>query len=56
VILFCWSGHGLMDLTGYEKYFSGELDNFALPEEELQASVATLKGQPKAPARKTGKW
>ena len=51
VILFCWSGHGLMDLTGYAKYFAGELRDHALPEEELQKSVATLAGLPKPAAR-----
>jgi tryptophan synthase beta chain len=49
-IVFCWSGHGLMDLTGYAKYFEGELSDFALPQEELDASVATLKDLPKVPA------
>ncbi len=36
VILFNLSGHGLMDLSGYEKYFAGELHDYALPEEELE--------------------
>ncbi len=47
VILFNWSGHGLMDLSGYEAYFSGELVDYALPEEALQQSLAGLEGLPK---------
>ncbi|MFA6132906.1 MAG: TrpB-like pyridoxal phosphate-dependent enzyme [Phycisphaerae bacterium] len=56
VILFNWSGHGLMDLTGYDNYFQGKLTDHALPEEELQKSLAAIKHQPKAPVRKSGKW
>ena len=47
VILFCYSGHWLMDLSGYDKYLSGKLTNFALPEEELRKTVATLKNHPR---------
>ncbi len=47
VILFNLSGHGLMDLTGYQKYFDGELHDYALPEEELQKSIKVLEGLPK---------
>ncbi|HCE46427.1 MAG TPA: TrpB-like pyridoxal phosphate-dependent enzyme [Lentisphaeria bacterium] len=46
-ILFCWSGHGLMDLAGYEKYFSGKLTNYHMPTEEIKKSLAALKGYPK---------
>ncbi|MBN1594861.1 TrpB-like pyridoxal phosphate-dependent enzyme [candidate division FCPU426 bacterium] len=56
VILFNWSGHGLMDLLGYEKYFSGQLTNYVLPEGELQENLRVLQNLPKAPANKTGKW
>jgi len=47
VILFCWSGHGLMDLTGYEKYFAGELTNYPLPDEDLAEGLAPLAEYPK---------
>ena len=47
VILVCWSGHGLMDLTGYEKYFSGSLTDFPLPDEDLVAGLAPLADYPK---------
>jgi tryptophan synthase beta chain len=49
VILFNWSGHGLMDLTGYDAYFQGKLTNYPLPEEEIQKSIAVMDGYPKPP-------
>jgi tryptophan synthase beta chain len=56
VILFNWSGHGLMDLKGYESFMEGKLTDYPLPEKDLQASLKSLNGLPKAPAVKTGKW
>ena len=47
VILFNWSGHGLMDLTGYESYFAEKLVNYPLPEEAIEASTKVLEGLPK---------
>ncbi len=47
VILFNWSGHGLMDLTGYDAYFSGKLVDYALPEDQLRKSLAAIEGLPK---------
>jgi tryptophan synthase beta chain len=49
VILFCWSGHGLLDLTGYDKYFRGQLTDYALPEDELAKSLDAIKDLPKPP-------
>jgi tryptophan synthase beta chain len=49
VIVFNMSGHGLMDLVGYDKFFNGELTNHSLAEEELQRYTEILKGHP-APA------
>ncbi len=46
VILFNYSGHGLMDLQGYEKFLDGKLSEYHLPEDELQRSLAALKGLP----------
>lgn len=42
VILFGLSGHGLLDLQGYEEYFAGELGDLSLSEEELARSLASL--------------
>jgi len=49
VILFNWSGHGLMDLTGYEAYFDGKLSDYSLPEEVMLRSLASMEGLPKPP-------
>ena len=46
-ILFNWSGHGLMDLLGYEKYFGGELIDYALPDEDLERFKASMADFPK---------
>ena len=47
VILFNWSGHGLLDLMAYDKYFSNELENIALPEEEILESEKVFESFPK---------
>ena len=46
-ILFCYSGHGLMDLAGYDAYLSGKLTDYELPDEDLQKSLECLKDLPK---------
>ena len=56
VILFNYSGHGLMDLTGYDAFLSGKLTDYSLPDEELKKSTQELEKLPKAQMRKTGKW
>jgi len=49
-ILMNWSGHGLMDLQGYDAYMSGKISDYALPEEMLQRSLAaSLAGHPPVP-------
>ncbi|MFW5699013.1 MAG: TrpB-like pyridoxal phosphate-dependent enzyme [Planctomycetota bacterium] len=47
VIVMNWSGHGLMDLTGYQAFFDGKLEDFPLPEEFMARSLASLEGLPK---------
>jgi tryptophan synthase beta chain len=56
VILFNYSGHGLMDLTGYDAYLSGKLVDYELPEEEMNKYLKDLENLPKAEIRKSGKW
>ena len=56
VIVFNWSGHGLMDLTAYDAYLQGKLTDYPLPEKEMAQSLEALKGLPLAEARKSGKW
>ena len=50
VILMNWSGHGLMDLTGYQAFFDGKLADYDLPEEQLIRSLASMEGLPKPAA------
>jgi len=56
VILLNWSGHGLMDLGGYDAYFQGKLRDHALPQEELDKNLETIKDLPKPDIHRTGKW
>jgi tryptophan synthase beta chain len=56
VIVFNLSGHGLMDLYGYDKYMRGELTDYALPQKDMDESLAEIRDYPKAELRKTGKW
>ena len=41
-ILFNFSGHGLIDMASYDKYFSGELEDFDYPAEQIAESMAKL--------------
>jgi tryptophan synthase beta chain len=50
VILFNFSGHGLLDLVGYEKYFAGELQNYELPDDVLETSEEVFADFPKPEA------
>ncbi|MCX7982572.1 MAG: TrpB-like pyridoxal phosphate-dependent enzyme [Syntrophales bacterium] len=47
VILFSWSGHGLVDLASYEAYLSGKLQPYELPEEEIERALKAIEGFPK---------
>ncbi|MDI6796673.1 MAG: TrpB-like pyridoxal phosphate-dependent enzyme [Desulfatibacillaceae bacterium] len=47
VILFNWSGHGLLDLGSYEKYLAGGLTNFELSDAELEKARAIFANYPK---------
>ncbi|HXQ23189.1 MAG TPA: TrpB-like pyridoxal phosphate-dependent enzyme [Candidatus Acidoferrales bacterium] len=41
-IVFNLSGHGHFDLTSYDQYLAGELKDFALPQEQIDAALAEL--------------
>lgn len=56
VILFNLSGHGLLDLSGYQKFIVGNLDRSCLKDDDLRKVVEKIKLEPKAEERKTGKW
>lgn len=47
VILFNWSGHGLVDLGAYEAFFRGKLQDHPLPEEEIMRALAAIQELPK---------
>ena len=47
VILFNWSGHGLIDLASYEKYLTGELHDIAYPAEDIEEAEKILERYPK---------
>ncbi len=42
VLFFNLSGHGHFDMASYDKYFAGELEDFAYPEEAIQAALDHL--------------
>jgi tryptophan synthase beta chain len=41
-IFFNLSGHGYLDLTAYDDYLAGKLDDYAYPEEKIKESLAKL--------------
>jgi tryptophan synthase beta chain len=47
VILFNMSGHGLMDLVGYDKFLNGQLTNYSLPQEDIDKYLEPLADYPK---------
>lgn len=42
-ILFNLSGHGLIDMASYDRYFAGDLTNYEIPEEELLKNTRDLE-------------
>lgn len=43
VILFNLSGHGLIDMTAYDRYLAGDLANYEVTDREVADNVATLE-------------
>ena len=41
-IVFNFSGHGLLDLSAYDKYLAGELVNYAYPQSSIKKSLKDL--------------
>jgi len=41
-ILFNFSGHGLCDLGAYDKFLSGQLEDYAYPQKMIEAAIAEL--------------
>jgi len=42
IILFNLSGHGLLDLSSYDRYYSGKLENFEYPDENIKKALDDL--------------
>ena len=42
VILFCLSGHGLIDMTAYDTYINGDLRNYTISDEEIEKNLGTV--------------
>jgi tryptophan synthase beta chain len=45
-ILFNLSGHGHFDMSAYDKYLAGTLEDVALDEEELARALRAIDGLP----------
>ena len=43
VILFNLSGHGLIDMSAYDQYLSGNLINYEISEEEIERNLEEVK-------------
>ncbi|MEN8256509.1 MAG: TrpB-like pyridoxal phosphate-dependent enzyme [Thermodesulfobacteriota bacterium] len=41
-ILFNFSGHGMLDLSSYDKFYSGDLHNYDYPEEDIAKATKNL--------------
>jgi tryptophan synthase beta chain len=42
VILFNLSGHGLLDMTAYDSYINGDLQNYTVTDEEIEKNLEVL--------------
>jgi tryptophan synthase beta chain len=42
VILFCLSGHGLIDMPSYESYINGDLHDYRVSDEEINKFLQTV--------------
>ena len=46
VILFNLCGHGHFDLSAYERYLSGQLEDYEYPAEKVKEALEALAGLP----------
>src|SRR5437588_478053 len=51
VILFNLSGHGHFDMAAYEAYLHGNLEEYELPEEEIERALKAIEPLPKPAVR-----
>ena len=47
VILFNWSGHGLVDMAAYEAFLGDKLSDYELPDEEIERALQDIADFPK---------
>ena len=43
VILFNLSGHGLIDMSAYDQYLSGNLTNYSLSDDEIEKNLKEVE-------------
>ena len=43
VILFNLSGHGLIDMSAYDQYLSGNLTNYTLTDKDIEKSLGEVE-------------
>ena len=43
VILFNLSGHGLIDMASYDRYFAGDLANYQVTDEQVRENTKDLE-------------
>ena len=43
VILFNLSGHGLIDMASYDKFLAGDLQNYAVSDEEIKENISKIE-------------
>ena len=43
VILFNLSGHGLIDMASYDRYFAGDLTNYQVTDEQVRENTKNLE-------------
>jgi tryptophan synthase beta chain len=46
-IVVSWSGHGLLDLGAYDRFLAGELNDVAMPDDDLRRSQEVFADFPK---------
>ena len=47
MILFNWSGHGLVDMAAYDACLTGKLSNHSLEEDKIKKALADIDPFPK---------
>jgi tryptophan synthase beta chain len=47
VIIFNLSGHGFFDMSAYESYINGTIEDYELPDEEIRRALTAIKDLPK---------